>query len=264
MNRMDERHHAGPREPPDYAGHLHPSHRERFGFYFSNRAGYGKNAISDWATFTVGGQGVLPWVRSDRAEGCAVSGGRSPPQARPGLSNDLRKFRLIAADNAFTRGYFFCMTRLQLLAAEIFSYSFANYASHLGIGHVRFEQLMPNAARQLERAEKEGWTDARLAQALDVELAEVPLWRKRFRDAVEVVDAPNPAEAFRNAVRQALEFEFAPGPAGDAKIESAVKQVCYRAADLAFLLQQNGATLAQYSAALRREDDDDDDESQTS
>ncbi len=155
------------------------------------------------------------------------------------------------------------MTRLQLLAAEIFSYSFANYANHLGIGHVRFEQLMPNAARNLERAEAEGWTDARLAQALEVELNEVPAWRKRFRDAVEVVDAPNPAEAFRSAVRQALEFEFGSGPAGDAKIESAVKQVCYRAADLAFLLHQKGETLSHYSEALRREDDDDDNESQT-
>jgi len=155
------------------------------------------------------------------------------------------------------------MTRLQLLAAEIFSYSFANYASHLGFGHERFEQLMPNTARNLERAEKEGWTDARLAQALSIELPEVASWRKRFRDAVEIVDAPNPAEAFRNAVRQVLQFEFTPGPAGDAKIESAVKQICYRAADLAFLLQQNGETLSQYSEALRREDDDDDEESQT-
>lgn len=174
-------------------------------------------------------------------------------------------FREMDADNPSSRGYFNRMTRLQLLAAEIFSYSFANYASHLGIGHVRFEQLMPNAARDLERAEKEGWTDARLAQALEVELNEVPAWRKRFRDAVEVVDAPNPAEAFRNAVRQALQFEFAPGPAGDAKIESAVKQICYRAADLAYLLQQNGEPLSHYSEALRREDDndDDDDESQT-
>jgi hypothetical protein len=153
------------------------------------------------------------------------------------------------------------MTRYQLLAAEIFSYSFAKYAGHLGIDHLRFEKFMPDAARNLERAEQEGWSDERLAGALEVDLKDVPMWRKRFRDAVEVVDASNPAEAFRNAVRQSLVFEFEQGAAGDAKIESAVKQICYRAADLAFLLEQSGAKLADYSENLRREDDDESDES---
>jgi hypothetical protein len=151
------------------------------------------------------------------------------------------------------------MTRLQLLAAEIFSYSFGNYADHLGIGHERFEELMPQAAMNLERAEKEGWMDGRLAQALDVDVKDVPAWRKRFRDAVEVVDARNPAEGFRNAVRQSLVFEFTQGPAGDAKIESAVKQICYRTADLGFLLKRNGTKLEDYSADLRREDEDHED-----
>ena len=38
------------------------------------------------------------------------------------------------------------MTREQLLAAEIFGYSFANDQDHLGIGNVRYEQLMPASA----------------------------------------------------------------------------------------------------------------------
>jgi hypothetical protein len=154
------------------------------------------------------------------------------------------------------------MTRLQLLAAEIFSYSFANYAGHLGIGHLRFEKFMPDAARNLDRAEQEGWSDERLAVALEVDLKDVPLWRKRFRDAVEVVDASNPAEAFRNAVRQSLVFEFEQCPAGDAKIESAVNQIGYRAAHLAFLLEQGGAKLTDYSENLRGEDDEEPGESQ--
>ena len=82
------------------------------------------------------------------------------------------------------------------------------------------------------------------------------MWRKRFRDAVEVVDAGNPAEGFRNAVRQSLVFEFEQGPAGDAKIESVVKQICYRAADLGFLLKRNGTKLEDYSENLCSEDDE--------
>ena len=147
------------------------------------------------------------------------------------------------------------MTRYQLLAAEIFSYSFDHYAGHLGIGHLRFEKSMPETARNLERAEKHGWSDERLAKAIEVDVSEVPAWRKRYQDAVEVVDAQNPAEAFRHAVRQSLAFEFS--QIGDAQLESAVKQVCYRAADLSYLLDQRKEKLSDYSEALRLEDDED-------
>ena len=59
------------------------------------------------------------------------------------------------------------MDREKLLAAETFSYSYANYANHLGIGHVRFEELMPQDVRILEQAEQEGWPLKKLAQALE-------------------------------------------------------------------------------------------------
>ena len=146
------------------------------------------------------------------------------------------------------------MTREQLLAAEIFTYSFANYANHLGIGHLRFEKIMPEAARNLERAEKESWSDDRLAKAIEVEVSEVPKWRKRYWDAVEVVDAKSPAEAFRNAVRQVLTLDLRGHTIADAEIESAVKQICYRAADLSFLLDQRREKLSDYSEELRKED----------
>ncbi|HYG33365.1 MAG TPA: hypothetical protein VEC99_01195 [Clostridia bacterium] len=146
------------------------------------------------------------------------------------------------------------MTRDQLLAAEIFSYSFDNYANHLGIGHLRYEKFMPQTARDLEQAEREGWTDERLAKAIDVEIAAVPEWRKRYRQAVEVVDAPSPAAAFRNGVRQSVERELAGHPVSEAIIEMIVKQVCYRAADLSYLLKMKKAKLSDYSEELRRED----------
>ena len=70
------------------------------------------------------------------------------------------------------------MTRDQLLATEIFTYSYDDYANHLGIGNQRIEKYMPDAAKALERAEKEGWSDQRLAKAIEVEVSEIPQWRK--------------------------------------------------------------------------------------
>lgn len=146
------------------------------------------------------------------------------------------------------------MTRIQMLAAEIYAYSFDNYANHLGIGHLRFEKLMPDNARNLERAEKEGWDDTRLAKALELEVADAPTWRKRYRDALEVVDAKNPAETFRNGVRQSIRRELEKYSVGDAEIESIVKQICYRAADLSYVLHQREEELSDYSEELRNED----------
>ena len=43
------------------------------------------------------------------------------------------------------------MERIHFLAAEIFSYSYANYDDHLGINE-RFDTLMPRDAEMLETA----------------------------------------------------------------------------------------------------------------
>ena len=43
------------------------------------------------------------------------------------------------------------LSRSQLLAAEIFGYSYAKYVDHLGIGNIRFDKLMPDDAIKLDR-----------------------------------------------------------------------------------------------------------------
>ncbi len=47
------------------------------------------------------------------------------------------------------------LTRAQLLAAEIYGYSYANYRDHLGIGNIRYDHLMPETAQKLESAVSE-------------------------------------------------------------------------------------------------------------
>jgi hypothetical protein len=93
------------------------------------------------------------------------------------------------------------VTREQLLAAEIYGYSFANYQDHLGIGNVRYDQLMPEAVRTLEQAANENWPSSRIAEVLDVEINEAEQLTAAFDRARQIVDAENPAEMFRNAVR---------------------------------------------------------------
>ena len=145
------------------------------------------------------------------------------------------------------------MNRYHLLAAEIYGYSFANYQDHLGIGNVRFDRLMPAAARTLERAEAEHWAVAKVARTLDVAENEAAELLQAFRRARDVVDAENAAESFRWAVRQAIERAVAEGLGDEPSIERLVTQVCYRASDLAVLLEREGKSLSRYSRHLRRE-----------
>ena len=93
------------------------------------------------------------------------------------------------------------MNRAQLLAAEIFAYSLANYEDHLGIGNVRFERLMPEAAETLETAERAGWPATKIAEELEVDVEQAERLLESFQRARDVVDAENAAEAFRHGVR---------------------------------------------------------------
>ncbi len=145
------------------------------------------------------------------------------------------------------------MNRYQLLAAEIYGYSFANYRDHLGIGNVRYDELMPDAARMLEGAEAQGWSVERVARELDMEVDEAEELLQAYRRARDVVDAENAAESFRWAVRQSIERAVAEGLGDEASVERLVTQICYRASDLAILLDLEGTPLSHYSRNLRRE-----------
>ena len=68
-----------------------------------------------------------------------------------------------------------------------------------------------------------------------------------------MVDAKDAAAAFRWGVRQSVERALAEGLGNEASVERLVTQVCYRAADLAFLLDREGEPLSRYSRALRKE-----------
>jgi hypothetical protein len=144
------------------------------------------------------------------------------------------------------------MKRKHLMAAEIFGYSYDNYEDHLG-GNVRFDSLMPEDVWQLELA-LEGKKEIReVAKSLDVAEDVAQGLVETAGQARAVVDAANPAESFREAVRQLVEQACEKGMEGAEVVDGLVGQICYRAADFGFLLQQEGHRLEQYSRHLRRE-----------
>jgi hypothetical protein len=154
------------------------------------------------------------------------------------------------------------LTREQRLAADIFGYSYAHYADHLGDlpgeGNVRFERAMPEAVDIMERAERENWKPARLAKALEIPEDKVEYYREMYRQAKDIVDAPTPAASFRRGVRHSIQNAMRDGLGSARDVEKLVTQVCYRAADLAYLLEVEEKQLSDYSEELREEPPDDD------
>ena len=146
------------------------------------------------------------------------------------------------------------MERIHLLSAEIFAYSYANYEDHLGVNE-RFDRLMPRDAKILERAFKEGWPPEAVAKKLETSTENAKNLLDATKEALEVVDAENPAESFRVAVRQSINRALEEGLTRSESIEQLVQQICYRAADLGLLLDKEGHRLSQYSRHLRREPD---------
>jgi hypothetical protein len=143
------------------------------------------------------------------------------------------------------------LDRWKLLAAETYSYSYDNYADHEG--NLRFDRLMPDVVRVLDRAVRESWPLDRIAGTLETSVEEASSLLVAFRDALDVVDAPTPAESFRRSVRQAIKRALDGGIESEEEIEALVVQICYRAADLSFLLRTRNEPLHKYSDLLRRE-----------
>jgi hypothetical protein len=145
------------------------------------------------------------------------------------------------------------LTRKKMLAAEVFGYSYAHYADHLGIGHIRFETLMPDDVDILERAEREDWSESRLATALEIPKENAAFFQRCYRESKAIVDAPTLAEAFRRGVRVSIQSAVEEGLEDKGDIERLVTQICYRAADFGFRLDVEGRRLSEYSGELRRE-----------
>ena len=144
------------------------------------------------------------------------------------------------------------MKRIHYLAAEIFFYSYDNYDGHLG-GNERFDGIMPKEARILDKA-LDGSIDVKdLASRLHVDEDGLIDLLSKAKTARKIVDADNPAKGFREALRQTVDYAVKEGLTGEDAVEALVGQICYRVADLGFLIKQREEQLEQYSEELRHE-----------
>lgn len=147
------------------------------------------------------------------------------------------------------------MKRKFLLAAEMYSYSYANYDDHLGV-NIRFDKLMPRTVDLMEKAEREDWSDAEMADALEIPEKEVGVYKENYIQAKHIVDAPNAAISFRRSVRYSIQHAVKEGLKTKENMEKLVMQICYKAADMAYLLDLEGRGLSTYSEELRKDIDE--------
>ena len=77
----------------------------------------------------------------------------------------------------------FEMSKIHLLAAELYSYSYDNYAGHLAVENLRFTELMPEVVKKLQRAEAEKWSKERIASQLEIDDEQVDVMLESFQAA---------------------------------------------------------------------------------
>jgi len=143
------------------------------------------------------------------------------------------------------------MERIYLLAAEMFNYSYDMYADSFEFGKERFTKLMPEDARLTEEAELNDWSDKKLAKAIECSEDEAVSMRDSYRRAVQIIDQENSILVFRKGVLASIKNAVDEGLNSEEDIHNLFGQICYRTADLSYLLTTEGKDLRDYSQDLR-------------
>jgi hypothetical protein len=102
------------------------------------------------------------------------------------------------------------MNKTQLLAAETFAYSYANYADHLGI-NLRFDKYMPDDVKAIEKVVNSNGGAGDLAAKLEVEKDIAEDLISSYLVAKKIVYAENAVESFRLGVKQSILYALEKG-----------------------------------------------------
>jgi hypothetical protein len=148
------------------------------------------------------------------------------------------------------------MERIHYLAAELFGYSYENYNGKLEIKHVRFTKYMPETVRKLEKALDENWIDSKIAKELEIEIEEVSKWKDAYRSANRIVKNTHAGAFFKSAIRESVLHALDLGLSEEKDIDILIEQICYRTADLGFLLKVEDKKLSDYFDYLIYGDED--------
>jgi len=136
------------------------------------------------------------------------------------------------------------------MAKTYFLCCHANYADHLGI-NPRFDEYMPNDIDIIEKVVKAGQGIKELANELDVEENIAQQILSSYTTAKEIVYAETAESSFRKGVKSSILLSLESGLKSEEDIDNLVNQICYRASDLAYLLDLEDKELSDYSEALR-------------
>ncbi len=144
------------------------------------------------------------------------------------------------------------MSKKQLLAAETFAYSYANYADHLGINQ-RFDKYMPKDIDTIEKivSTKKGAKELALKLGVTLDIAQDIL--TSYLTAKDIVTAKNAEASFRKGIKASILLSLESGLNSEEDIDKLVTQICYRTSDLAYLLDIEEKILSDYSEELREE-----------
>lgn len=94
---------------------------------------------------------------------------------------------------------------------------------------------------------------SRTANELGVDADTAAALLTSTRNAIKIVDAPNPAIGFREAINQLVSDAAEKGLNTDDDVTHLVTQICYRVSDLRFLLMVDNSELKTYCKDFRDE-----------
>ena len=106
------------------------------------------------------------------------------------------------------------------------------------------------------KSSRENWNLTRVADEMDVDTDDAASMLASTRAAIKVVDAENPAAAFRESMTQLLTKAAEDGLTTDDAIKNVVTQICYRVSDLGYLLAADNSDLKTFCQEFRREPGD--------
>lgn len=146
------------------------------------------------------------------------------------------------------------MNRVDLIAAEVFGYSFDHYQDRIDIRNKRFTKYMPDDIILIEKSISKGKSNKDLAKALKISEEKVEQYKSKYFNAIKVVDSKNAGESYKEGLKITLENFIKRNKLNEQNIDELIQEILYRTTDFAYLLRKENKSISDYSHAFRHDD----------
>jgi hypothetical protein len=147
------------------------------------------------------------------------------------------------------------MKAIHYLAADLFGYSYKHYQEKVSMNHIRFTKYMPDAIRTLRKGIHQGWTNQKIATAMDMPIEKVDDWKAMYELYADLHDDDHLGRFFVESVKADIEKLQIKISASDQN--KLIHALAYRLMDLDFKLEANDECLKDYGDYFRFEIEDD-------